>query len=157
MDPDYRGFRLPNPFKVTDLSGVIPDTRTTRPGSEQSISSGSTEFQAALDPFSRMKINETKRQEEETTKSVEESIDTKKLVQRRQSLSEFASVDMAKAVSIVGLRIKNVANLCHPLDLLQWICNTASPPLRRIPDRMVSPQPWRVIQRRASYTELMKF
>ena len=46
-----------------------------------------------------MKINETKRQEEETTKSVEESIDTKKLAQRRQSLSEFASVDMAKAVS----------------------------------------------------------
>ena len=98
MDPDYRGFRPPNPFKVTDLSGIIPDTRTTRPGSEQSISSGSTEFQAALDTFSRMKINETKRQEE-TTKSVEESIDTKKLVQRRQSLSEFVSVDMAKAVS----------------------------------------------------------
>ena len=99
MDPDYRGFRPPNPFKVTDLSGIIPDTRTTRPGSEQSISSGSTEFQAALDTYSRTKINETKRQEEETTKSVEESIDTKKLVQRRQSLSEFASIDMAKAVS----------------------------------------------------------
>ena len=99
MDPDYRGFRPPNPFKVTDLSGIIPDARTTRPGSEQAISSGSTEFQAALDTFSRMKINETKRQEEQTTKSVEESIDTKKLVQRRQSLSEFASVDMAKAVS----------------------------------------------------------
>ena len=99
MDPDYRGFRPPNPFKVTDRSGIIPDPRTTRPGSEQSISSGSTEFQAALDTFSRMKINETKLQEEETTKSVEESIDTKKLVQRRQSLSEFASVDMEKAVS----------------------------------------------------------
>ena len=41
-----------------------------------------------------MKINETKRQEKETTKSVEESIDTKKLVQRRQCLSEFASVDL---------------------------------------------------------------
>ena len=79
MDPDYRGFRPPNPFKVTDLSGIIPDTRTTRPGSEQSISSGSTEFQAALDTFSRMKINETKRQEEETTKSVEESIRYEKI------------------------------------------------------------------------------
>ena len=99
MDPDYRGFRPSNPFKVTDLSGIIPDTRTSRPGTEQSISSGSTEFQAALDTFSSMKINATKRQEKETTKSVEESIDTKKLVQRRQSLSEFASVDLAKAVS----------------------------------------------------------
>ena len=99
MDPDYRGFRPPNPFKVTDLSGIIPETRTSRPGTQQSISSGSTEFQAALDTFSSMKINETKRQEKENTKSVEESIDAEKLVQRRQSLSEFASVDLPKAVS----------------------------------------------------------
>ena len=100
MDPDYRGLRPCNPFKVTDLSGImISNTRTSRPGTEQSISSGSTEFQAALDTFSPMKINETKRQEKETTKSVEESIDTKKLVQRRQCLSEFASVDLGTAVS----------------------------------------------------------
>ncbi|CAH3026846.1 unnamed protein product, partial [Porites evermanni] len=62
-------------------------------------SSGSTEFQAALDTFSAMEINETKRQEKGSTKSVEESIDTKKLVQRRQCLSEFASVDLGTAVS----------------------------------------------------------
>ena len=96
MDPDYRGFRASNPLKVSDLSGISHDRRTSRPGTENSLSSRSSEFLAALEEFSSMKISKMEAQEKETKNCADETVE--KLVQRRPSLSELAPVDLAMGV-----------------------------------------------------------
>ena len=99
MDPDYRGFKASYPLKVSDLSGIShDDTRTSRPGTENSLSSRSSEFQAALEEFSTMKISKMETQEKETKNCAEDET-VEKLVQRRPSLSELAPVDLAMGVS----------------------------------------------------------
>ena len=98
MDPDYRGFRASNPLKVSDLSGISHDRRTSRPGTENSLSSRSSEFLAALEEFSTMKISKMEAQEKETKNCAEDET-VEKLVQRRPSLSELAPVDLAIGVS----------------------------------------------------------
>ena len=98
MDPDYRGFRASNPLKVSDLSGISHDRRTSRPGTENSLSSRSSEFLAALEEFSTMKISKMEAQEKETKNCAEDET-VEKLVQRRPSLSELAPVDLAMGVS----------------------------------------------------------
>lgn len=97
MDPDYRGFRASNPLKVSDLSGISHDRRTSRPGTENSLSSRSSEFLAALEEFSSMKISKMEAQEKETKNCVDETAE--KFVQRRPSLSELAPADLAMGVS----------------------------------------------------------
>ena len=97
MDPDYRGFRASNPLKVSDLSGISHDRRTSRPGTENSLSSRSSEFLAALEEFSSMKISKMEAQEKETKNCADETVE--KLVQRRPSLSELAPADLAMGVS----------------------------------------------------------
>ena len=97
MDPDYRGFRASNPLKVSDLSGISHDRRTSRPGTENSLSSRSREFLAALEEFSTMKISKMEAQEKETKNCADETVE--KLVQRRPSLSELAPADLAMGVS----------------------------------------------------------
>ena len=97
MDPDYRGFRASNPLKVSDLSGISHDRRTSRPGTEYSLSSRSSEFLAALEEFSCMKISKMEAQEKETKNYADETVE--KFVQRRPSLSELAPADLAMGVS----------------------------------------------------------
>lgn len=97
MDPDYRGFRASNPLKVSDLSGISHDRRTSRPGTENSLSSRSSEFLVALEEFSSMKISKMEAQEKETKNCADETVE--KLVQRRPSLSELAPADLAMGVS----------------------------------------------------------
>ena len=97
MDPDYRGFRASNPLKVSDLSGISHDRRTSRPGTEYSLSSRSSEFLAALEEFSSMKISKMEAQEKETKNCADETVE--KFVQRRPSLSELAPADLAMGVS----------------------------------------------------------
>ena len=98
MDPDYRGFRASNPLKVSDLSGISHgDTWTSRPGTENSLSSRSSEFQAALKGFSTMNLSKMEAQEKETKNCADETVE--KLVQRRPSLSELAPADLAMGVS----------------------------------------------------------
>ena len=97
MDPDYRGFRASNPLKVSDLSGISHDRRTSRPGTENSLSSRSSEFLVALEEFSSMKISKMEAQEKETKNCVDETAE--KFVQRRPSLSELAPEDLAMGVS----------------------------------------------------------
>ena len=97
MDPDYRGFRASNPLKVSDLSGISHDRRTSRPGTENSLSSRSSEFLAALEEFSSIKISKMEAQEKETKNCVDETAE--KFVQRRPSLSELAPADLAMGVS----------------------------------------------------------
>ena len=152
MDPDYRGFKASYPLKVSDLSGISHDRRTSRPGTENSLSSRSSEFLVALEEFSSMKISKMEAQEKETKNCVDETAE--KFVQRRPSLSDCLLPQICQW-EYLRLRIEDVANLCHHSDLLQWIFNTAFP--LRIPDRMAAMRIWGVIQRRASYTELMKF
>ena len=97
MDPDYRGFRASNPLKVSDLSGISHDRRTSRSGTEYSLSSRSSEFLAALEEFSSMKICKMEAQEKETKNCADETVE--KFVQRRPSLSELAPADLAMGVS----------------------------------------------------------
>ena len=98
MDPDYRGFRVSNSLKVSDLSGISHcDTWTSRPGTENSLSSRSSEFQAALKEFSTMNLSKMEAQEKETKNCADETVE--KLVQRRPSLSELAPADLAMGVS----------------------------------------------------------
>ena len=96
MDPDYRGFRASNPLKVSDLSGISHDRRPSRPGTENSLSSRSSEFLAALEEFSSMKISKMEEQEKETKNCADETVE--KLVQTRPSLSELAPPDLAMGV-----------------------------------------------------------
>ena len=99
MDPDYRGFRASYPLKVSDPSGIShSDTRTSRPGTENFLSSRSSEFQAALEEFSTMKISKMEAQEKETKNCAEDET-VEKLVQRRPSLSELAPANLAMGVS----------------------------------------------------------
>ena len=102
MDPDYRGFRASNPLKVSDLSGISHDRRTSRPGTENSLSSRSSEFLAALEEFSSLKISKMEAQEKETKNCADETVE--KLVQRRPSLSELAPADLAMGVSTLAHR-----------------------------------------------------
>ena len=97
MDPDYRGFRASYPLKVSDLSGMSHDTRTSRPETENSLSSRSSEFQAALKEFSTMNLSKMEAREKETKNCADETVE--KVVQRRPSLSELAPADLAMGVS----------------------------------------------------------
>ena len=102
MDPDYRGFRASNPLKASDLSGISHDRRTSRPGTENSLSSRSSEFLAALEEFSSMKISKMEAQEKETKNCADETVE--KMVHRRPTLSELAPADLAMGVSMPAHR-----------------------------------------------------
>ena len=102
MDPDYRGFRASNPLKASDLSGISHDRRTSRPGTENSLSSRRSEFLAALEEFSSMKISKMEAQEKETKNCADETVE--KMVHRRPTLSELAPADLAMGVSMPAHR-----------------------------------------------------
>ena len=69
-------------------------------------SSRSTEFQTVLDGFSDLKINEAKAHENETTKGFDEKLDSRRLLNRRQSSVELTPGDVVMEFSQAPPRIR---------------------------------------------------
>ena len=91
-----QGFKAINPVRI-DLSGINHNNATSRPGTEHSSGSRSTEFQVALDGFSTMQLNEAKPQENETKKYVKENVNKGR--QRRRNSAELSRGDLAMGLS----------------------------------------------------------
>ena len=88
-----------SPFRI-ELSGISHNLHDRRQQSARSCSSSrSSEFQAVLDGFSTMKINEGKTQEKETKKCSGENSDGGRLQNRRRNATELTPGDLVKEFS----------------------------------------------------------
>ena len=97
-----RSFKVESsPFRI-ELSGTLHNLDDRRQQSARSCSSSrSSEFQAVLDGFSTMKVDDRKTQEKETKKCSGENGDKGRLLNRRQNSTEITPGDLVMEYSQV--------------------------------------------------------
>lgn len=97
-----------SPLRI-DLSGIshnVDDSKQHSARISSCSSSRSTEFQAVLDGFSTLKINEGKTQENETKKCFGENGDAGRLLNRRRNSTELTPGDLVMEFSQAPQRVR---------------------------------------------------
>lgn len=103
-----RSFKVQSsPFRI-ELSGILHNLDDRRQQSARSCSSSrSSEFQAVLDGFSTMKINEDKTSQEKETKTrFGENVDGGRLLNRRRNSTELTPGDLIMELSQAPQRVR---------------------------------------------------
>lgn len=98
-----------SPLRI-DLSGIshnLDDRRQRSARISSCSSSRSSEFQAVLDGFSTLKINEGKNQENETKNCFSENIDTNRFLNRRRNPTEITPGDLTMEFSQAPQRYRH--------------------------------------------------
>jgi len=102
-----RSFKVESsPFRI-ELSGILHNLDDKRQHSARSCSSSrSSEFQAVLDGFFTMEINEGKTQEKETKKCFGENVDGGRLLNRRRNSTELSPGDLVMEFNHAPQRVR---------------------------------------------------
>ena len=102
-----RSFKIESPQFRIELSGILHNLDDRRQQSARSCSSSrSSEFQAVLDGFFAMEINERKTQGKENKKCFGENVDGGRLLNRRRNSTELTPRDLVKEFNQVPQRVR---------------------------------------------------